>query len=115
LNAPRNYLSKLIRYLHVYDHINSLSHCEDAVKVCLDLWEKSVFFGMYNVTNEGAIAARDIIKMMQERRMLDHTLEFVSGSNGGSKLSVKKLLNAGVKIRDVHEAVAESLAKWKTV
>jgi dTDP-4-dehydrorhamnose reductase len=114
-NTARNYLSKLIRYSQVYDHINSLSHRGDTVKACLDLWEKRTPFGTYNVTNEGAIAARDIIKMMEERRMLDHTPQFVPGPNGGSKLSVKKLLNTGVKIRHVNEAVAESLAKWKPV
>ena len=49
--------------------INSLSHLEDCVKACLDLWEKnSAPFGIYNVTNPGVVAVREILARHPARR-----------------------------------------------
>ena len=59
-DEPCNWLCRLQRQATLYDHINSISHLEDFVKAALDLWEIRAPFGIYNVTNPGAITTREL-------------------------------------------------------
>jgi dTDP-4-dehydrorhamnose reductase len=103
------------------DAINSLSHVEDCVKACLDLWEIRAPFGIYNVTNPGAVAAREIIQAMPRPAQ---TPPLPGGERPPASLNrtprsncildVSKLLQTGVKIRTVNEAMEESLARLRT-
>jgi len=63
---PRNFLWKLQHYPKVYDAIASLSHLDDFVRASLDLWEYRAPFGIYNMTNPGAVATRQVIEMIQQ-------------------------------------------------
>jgi dTDP-4-dehydrorhamnose reductase len=65
-SEPRNFLWKLQHYPKVYDAIASLSHLDDFVRASLDLWEYHAPFGIYNMTNPGAIATRQVIEMIQQ-------------------------------------------------
>jgi UDP-glucose 4,6-dehydratase len=65
-SEPRNFLWKLQHYPKVYDAIASLSHLDDFVRACLDLWEYRTPFGIYNMTNPGAVATRQVIEMVQQ-------------------------------------------------
>jgi UDP-glucose 4,6-dehydratase len=121
---PRNYLSKIQYYQKVYNSINSLSHRGDFVRACLDLWERRAPFGIYNVTNPGAVATSQIVesikKILKPRRTFEFwkdDAEFYSPANRAPRsnciLDVSKLLAAGVKIRSVKEAVRSALLKWQ--
>jgi dTDP-4-dehydrorhamnose reductase len=100
----------------VDDAINSLSHLEDCVRACLDLWETSAPFGSYNVTNPGAVAVREIIQRIPRATQAHGTGGERSAAfpaktpRSNCILDVSKLLQHGVKIRPVHEALEESLA-----
>ena len=59
---PCNWLRRLQRQATIYDHINSISHLEDFVKAALDLWEIRAPFGIYNVTNPGAVTTREVVE-----------------------------------------------------
>jgi UDP-glucose 4,6-dehydratase len=122
-DEPCNLISKLLRYPKIYDSIHSLSHLEDCVRACLDLWELRAPFGIYNVTNPGAISTREIVQMIQRvlkpRRFFEFWLDDEEFYREGARaarsnciLDVAKLLNAGVKMRSVREALADSLNKW---
>lgn len=65
-SEPRNFLWKLQHYPKVYDAIASLSHLDDFVRASLDLWEYHAPFGIYNMTNPGAVATRQVIEMIQQ-------------------------------------------------
>jgi dTDP-4-dehydrorhamnose reductase len=65
-SVPRNFLWKLQHYPKVYDAIASLSHLDDFVRASLDLWEYHAPFGIYNMTNPGAVATRQVIEMIQQ-------------------------------------------------
>ena len=56
-----NWLRQLQGQATIYDHINSISHLEDFVKAALDLWEIRAPFGIYNITNPGAITTREVL------------------------------------------------------
>lgn len=119
----RNYLTKVQKYAKVYDNINSISHRADYVNACLDLWEKRAEFGAYNVTNPGWITTRYVIDQIERILKPSKKFEFWADDSEFYKLGAKaprsncimdesKLLNAGVKIRPIEEALEHSLRNW---
>jgi dTDP-4-dehydrorhamnose reductase len=125
-DSPRNSLSKLQSYPKVYDNINSFSHRGDFVQACLDLWERRAPFGIYNVTNPGAISTRRIIQLIERILKPARCFEFftddgefyqtgVKAPRSNCILDTTKLLAAGVKMRPVEQAMEHALQNWKTI
>jgi dTDP-4-dehydrorhamnose reductase len=123
LDNARNYLSKIQRYSKVYDNVNSISHRTDFVRACLDLWEKRAPFGIYNVTNQGFVTTRQVVTLLEKILRPKRKFEFwkddgefyrVAAKTPRSNcvMDVSKLLSAGVKMRDVREALEDSLKNW---
>lgn len=123
-DGARNYLSKVQRYIKAYDNVNSISHRADYAAACLDLWEKRVAYGIYNVTNPGFITTRQVIGMIEKILKPGKQFEFWANDEEFYKVAAKtprsncvmdvsKLLAAGVKIRPVGEALEHSLRNWK--
>ena len=123
-DSPRNYLSKVQRYPKVYDNVNSISHREDFVRACLDLWKLRAPFGIYNVTNPGFVTTREVVQTIE--RILKPARKFEFWENdeefyrvaaktprSNCVMDVSKLLGAGVKIRPVAEALEHSLKSWR--
>ncbi len=121
---PRNYLTKVQRYAKVYDNVNSISHRGDFVRACLDLWERRAPFGIYNVTNPGFVTTREVVQAIE--RILNPSRRFEFWENdeefyrlaaktprSNCVLEVSKLLDAGVRMRPVHEALEDSLKNWR--
>jgi UDP-glucose 4,6-dehydratase len=122
-SEPRNFLWRLQNYPKVYDGVNSISHLEEFVRACLDLWEKRAPFGIYNVTNPGAVTTRQVIDMIQRILKPNRRFEFWKDDNEfnlpGARaprsnciLDVSKLLATGVKIRPVEKALEDALHHW---
>ena len=120
----RNYLTKIQRYAKVYDNVNSISHREDFVRASLDLWQQRAPPGIYNVTNPGFVTTRQVVKMIERILKPNRHFEFwkddaefyrVAAKTPRSNcvMDVSKLLNAGVKVRGVEEALEYSLRNWK--
>jgi UDP-glucose 4,6-dehydratase len=120
----RNYLSKVQRYVKVYDNVNSISHRGDFVKACLDLWQLKAPYGIYNLTNPGFITTRYVIERIQKILRSKRQFEFWASDEefyrvaaktprSNCVLDVSKLLAVGVKIRPVEEAIESSLKNWK--
>jgi dTDP-4-dehydrorhamnose reductase len=121
---PRNYLSKIQHYSKVYNNINSLSHRGDFVRACLDLWERQAPYGIYNVTNPGAVTTRQVVEMVEKalkpRRIFQYwknDAEFYAlaarAPRSNCILDVSKLLATGIKMRSVTDALRSALAKWR--
>jgi dTDP-4-dehydrorhamnose reductase len=125
IDGPRNYLSKVQRYPKVYDNINSISHRGDFVRACLDLWERRAPFGIYNVTNPGAVSTRQVVQTIQRILKPNRHFEFwesdeefyrIAAKTPRSNciLSASKLLAAGVRLRPVDEAIEDALSHWQS-
>jgi dTDP-4-dehydrorhamnose reductase len=123
LDNPRNYLSKIQNYPKVYENINSLSHRGDFVRACLDLWERGAPFGIYNVTNPGAVATSHVVAQIQRILKPDRKFEFWASDEEFYRVAAKtprsncimdvsKLLATGVPMRPVEEALEDSLKNW---
>jgi UDP-glucose 4,6-dehydratase len=124
-NEPRNLLSKLQHYERVYDNLNSISHLDEFVRACLELWERQAPFGIYNVVNPGAIATQRIMEMIQ--KILKPVRHFSFWENdeefyrcqakvprSNCILDTAKILSLGVKMRPVEEALEDALERWMT-
>jgi dTDP-4-dehydrorhamnose reductase len=120
---PRNFLSKIQRYEKVYDDVNSVSHLQDFVRACLDLWESGAAFGCYNVTNPGVVTTRQVVRMIQRILNPDRNFKFwkndaefrgfgAKAPRSSSILDSSKLLAAGVNLRPAQEALEDSLHGW---
>ena len=123
-DGARNYLSKMQRYPKVYDNVNSISHRTDFVKACLEMWERRVPFGIYNMTNPGFVTTRQVIALIQKILKPAKPFEFwandeefyhlaVRTPRSNCVMDVSKLLATGVKMRPVIEAIEDSLRNWK--
>ncbi|HUA67820.1 MAG TPA: hypothetical protein VMA13_04665, partial [Candidatus Saccharimonadales bacterium] len=102
----------------------SISHLDDFVRACLDLWERRAPFGIYNVVNPGATTTRRIAEMIQHIARPHRIFEFwkddeefyrcaarVPRSN--CVLDTSKLLATGVKMRPLEEALTDALQRWQ--
>jgi dTDP-4-dehydrorhamnose reductase len=110
-----NWLWQMQRQAEVTDSINSCSHLEDCVRACLDLWDTRAPFGIYNVTNPGAITTGRAAGEL--RRILGAPVRIRMGGaeamQPGCILDSGKLLRAGVKLRPVEEALEDCLDRLR--
>jgi UDP-glucose 4,6-dehydratase len=124
-DEPRNLLTKLQHYDRIYDNVNSISHLDEFVRACLELWERQAPFGIYNVVNPGAITAQRIMEMIE--KILKPARHFAYWENdeefyrcqakvprSNCILDISKLLSLGVKMRPVEEALEDALERWQT-
>jgi UDP-glucose 4,6-dehydratase len=121
---PQNLLSKIQYYPKVYDSVNSLSHLDDFVQACLELRERKAPFGIYNITNPGAVTTRQVVAMIERILKPGRTFEFwkddeefyrdgTRAPRSNCILDVSKVRAIGVRMRPVQEALEESLRKWQ--
>ena len=123
LDHPSNLLTKLQSYDRVYDQITSISHLDDYVSACLDLVEAKAAFGIYNVTNPGAVTTRRVAELTQARLRPGRPLNYWTSDEEFYRsakaprlsciLDVSKLSRAGVKMRSAEEAVEDALSRWQ--
>ena len=122
-DEPRNLLAKLQHYDRVYDNVNSITHLDEFVRACLELWERQAPFGIYNVVNPGAVTTRRIVEMIQHFLKPDRHFEFWENDEEFYRCQAKtprsscildpaKLLSFGVRMRPVEEALEDTLARW---
>jgi UDP-glucose 4,6-dehydratase len=123
-DEPRNLLSKLQHYDRVYDNVNSITHLDEFVRACLELWERQAPFGIYNMVNPGAITTRRIVEMIQQILNPSRHFEFWENDEefyrcqaktprSNCILDVSKLLSLGVRMRPVEEALEDTLERWR--
>ena len=123
INHPRNYLTKIQTYEKVYDNLNSLSHLGDFVNACIDCWVQHVPYGTYNVTNPGFVSTRQVVDLIKKISKPSREFTFWESDEEFYRLGAKalrsncildsnKLLQAGVTMRSVDQAIVDSLYKW---
>jgi len=120
---PSNFLLRAQRWSKIHDAIESLSHLDDCVGACLQLWDRRAPFGVYNVVNPGAITTREVITMIQQ--ILRPAMKFKcleddepsrenEAPNSHCILDGSKLFKAGIRLRQVKEALEYSLQKLQS-
>ena len=123
-DGSRNYLSKVQRYAKVYQNWNSISHRGDFVAACLDSWLQKIPSGVYNVVNPGYVSTREVVEKVQKLLGSSCKPEFWQNDDefyrfgavtqrSNCILDSSKLIEAGIKIRSVGEALEDALKCWK--
>lgn len=122
-DGPRNYLSKMMRYQRLLDAANSISQLHEFVAATFSCWEKRVPFGIYNVTNPGQVTTREIIDLILASGVCPKDYVFFADEAEFMRTAAKtprsncvmdssKLQATGIKMTEVHEAVARDLNNW---
>lgn len=120
----RNYLSKLMRYERLLQAENSLSHLGDFVESALACHERSLPFGIYNLTNPGSVTTRQVTEMIRaagltqkDFRFFESEAEFMETAaitpRSNCVLNTAKAEAAGLPMRPVAEALEHALSNWR--
>lgn len=124
-DSPRNYLTKLMNYEQLLDAENSISHLGDFVDSAFACFEGNHPFGIYNLTNPGAITTREVVELIKTHIKPDKEFKFFENEAQFMNLAAKtprsncvmntqKLETAGLPMRPVFEALEEALSTWKS-
>ncbi len=124
IESPRNYLTKLMRYQQLLEATNSISHLEEFCAATFACWEKRVPFGTYNVTNPGQVTTREVAEMIKQSGVSNQEFKFFQNEAEFMRVAAKtprsncvmdssKLAATGIRMTEVHQAIAEALASWK--
>ena len=127
-DGPRNYLSKMKNYDILLDVKNSVSHKEDFVQYCIDLWLIKAEYGIYNVTNTGWVTTREVTESMNEILKLNKDFQFFESEKHMFHLNAVKtprsscildntklrvaLESSGLSVRSAMDAIEGSLHNW---
>jgi dTDP-4-dehydrorhamnose reductase len=123
---PRNYLTKLMRYARLLDATNSISELQEFVDASLSCWEKRVPYGIYNMTNPGAVTTREIVDLIKKSGVCDGEFRFFTSEDEFMQVAAKtprsncvmsseKLLRTGIRLTEVHEAIERDLRNWTNI
>ncbi len=123
VDSPRNYLSKLLNYAWLLDATNSISHLNEFVRACWETWTRRVPYGIYNVTNPGAVTTREVVDHLKRELKIDRAFQFFPSERAFMERAAKtprsncvmdctKLMQSGIKMSEVHDAIVMSLRQW---
>lgn len=114
---PRNYIIKILKYKKLLNLPNSISNKKEFINACIDIIQQQKEYGKYNITNSGAITAKEITEILKKYKVkkdfsfFEDEEEFNSlfGKRSNCILSNSKLLGAGIHMSDVTESVERSI------
>lgn len=123
VDSPRNYISKMMRYDHLLQATNSLSHLDQFVEACVACWEKRVDYGVYNLTNPGSVTTRDVVQMIRDHGLSDRMFSFFESEDAFMQTAAKtprsncvlnssKAVAAGLPMAPVEEALELAMRQW---
>jgi len=124
VGSPRNYLSKLMNYDSLLEAKNSISQLDEFVSACLDSWLKRIPYGIYNVTNPGAITTREVVELILASGVRTKSYKFFEDESQFMQIAAKtprsncvmdssKLARAGIELSPVREAIKTALKNWR--
>lgn len=120
--SDRNLIDKLAKYPKVIDVENSVTIIEDMIGVFRQLLEKKAT-GIFHVTNPGTLEHREILALYKELVDPQHTNEWIDNNElvkqglatkgrSNNFLASENLAKLGIKMRDVHEAIRDTMEKY---
>jgi dTDP-4-dehydrorhamnose reductase len=120
---PRNYLTKLMHYPKLLDVANSLSELQEFTAASFACWERRVPFGTYHVTNPGYVTTREVVDLISKSDLCPKKFQYFTNEaefmreaaqapRSSCILDSSKLARAGIKMTEVHEAIARDLREW---
>ncbi len=120
----RNYLTKIMRYERLLEVTNTISQLQEFVHTALETLFRRLPPGIYNVTNPGAIKTSEVAGAIRRHGLCDKEFQFFEDEEdflsapGRVKranciLSSEKLAGLGLGLREIHNALDETLGAWQ--
>lgn len=120
--SPQNMIDKLATYPKVIDVENSVTIIDDMVNVFQALMEKKAA-GIFHVTNPGTLKHKEIVALYEEMVDPTHKNEWISNEDlvkqglatkgrSNNFLSSENLGKVGIEMREVHEAMRDTMMKY---
>lgn len=124
VESPRNYLTKLMRYQRLLEATNSISQLHEFCAATFACWQKRVPFGTYNITNPGQVTTHEVVALIKASGVCTKEYEFFRNEDEFMAKAAKtprsncvmdssKLASVGIKMTEVHEAIARDLSRWQ--
>lgn len=126
---PRNLLDKLRRFSSVVDMQGSITVVEDLLMALEKLIEQRAT-GIFNIVNPGTISLFEITELLRKsdlipaekeiKKMTKAEFDAMVAASGGayqpdSILNTEKLQQQGIKLPDIHQAVAMAVEKYASL
>jgi len=123
LHSPRNYISKMMAYERLLDATNSLSHLDEFADACVTCVQQRCDFGIWNLTNPGAVSTRQVVEMIQRAGLTDREFQFFESESQFMELAAQtprsncvldssKAIQAGLPLSPVEEALDVAMKNW---
>lgn len=120
--GPSNYITKVANYPKLMEIENSVTILDDLPAVLYALMEKRGT-GIFHVTNPGTVKLRDLIALYDELVDPSHTNEWIREEDlvtlglakrprSNNILSSERLAEYGITMREVHEALRDTMEKY---
>jgi dTDP-4-dehydrorhamnose reductase len=124
IDSPRNYISKMLRYERLLLATNSLSDLNEFAESCVRCWTSRLPFGIWNLTNPGAVTTRDVVDRIRQHGLTDRAFQFFDSENQFMQQAAKaprsncvldssKAVAAGLPLSPVEDALDRALRNWK--
>ncbi|HRJ71837.1 MAG TPA: sugar nucleotide-binding protein [Terrimicrobiaceae bacterium] len=119
----RNYISKLMRYDRLLEVTNSISQRQEFAHAAVESLLRRLPGGIYNITNPGAIRTSEVAEAIRRHGLCQRKFTFFTDEaefmavpgrvkRASCVLSSKKLTDAGIPLREVHDALEWTLKNW---
>lgn len=123
-DGPRNYISKLLKYDKLIDYENSITHRREYVNACVEMLERKVPFGIYNVVNTNPITTKRVTELINKYLYPNKEFKFFDSEDDFYKTAAKtprsncvldnrKLFRLNIPINDSEYMIKYSLQHWK--
>jgi len=120
--GARNLIDKLAAYTKVIDVENSVTVVDDMIQVFRQLLEKKAP-GIFHVVNPGVMRHRELLALYEELVDPAHTNEWITNEDltrlglatkgrSNNVMSSTRLAEYGIEMREVHEALRDTMEKY---
>jgi dTDP-4-dehydrorhamnose reductase len=124
-NEPKNYLYKLLNYNDLISCKNSITNVDELVAFTEQFVKKIMLTdnkpapGLYNVVNNGAIEAKEVVEIMKKYNLNNPNWKFVEIKDANFKvgrsnciLDTTKIKKIGLGLSDVYKSIETSIADF---
>ncbi len=122
-DSSRNYISKMMNYDRLLDATNSLSHLDEFADACIECVLRECDYGIWNLTNPGAITTREVMKFVARHGLSDRTFDFFESEEEFLQIAAKtprsncvldssKAVAAGLPLSPVIESLEKAMKNW---
>jgi UDP-glucose 4,6-dehydratase len=121
-NNNRNYISKILRYSKLLNAENSCSNKQDFVRVCIEMIQKKVPYGIYNIVNSGSITTEWLIEKLNKTIAKNKKFNIISDEEFYSSCAItprsncvlnnNKILKCGIQLDNIQDSIDKCLKNW---